>query len=271
MSFKPSEDEDDPKGSGPAQNDKVGYGKPPAEFRFKKGQSGNPAGRPRKSGGLKSPRSSRSGDQPARKYLLEEAYRPVLVREGERTIELPAIQAVFRAMGVSAMKGNRFAQRALAELVQAVEAEDTQARLDYFKSAVNYKCTWEERIEEARERGQPEPQPIPHPDDVFIDFRGDAKVCGPLTKEAKAEWDMFLARLDDLQVEISTSAAKFKRSRSPVAKAEALERWKLQQNLFDGINDNLPKRYRKWLEDRCWEEGASLPGQQRKHLWPNEE
>jgi hypothetical protein len=272
MSFEPSGDDDDPKGSAPAQNDKVGYGKPPAEFRFKKGQSGNPAGRPRKSGGFRSRGPNKSGDQPAKKYLLEEAYRPVLVREGERTIELPAIQAVFRAMGVSAMKGNRFAQRTLAELVQAVEAENRQAQLDHLQSAINYKCTWDERIEEARERGQPEPQPIPHPDDVFIDFTGgDAKVCGPLTKEAKAEWDMFLGHLDHLQIEISNTAAKFKRSRSETAKAEALHWWKLQQKIFDDLNDNLPKRYRKRLEDRCWEEGASLPGQQRKHLWPNEE
>jgi len=48
MSFEPSGDDDDPKGIAPAQNDKVGYGKPPAEFRFKKGQSGNPNGRWRK-------------------------------------------------------------------------------------------------------------------------------------------------------------------------------------------------------------------------------
>ena len=34
-------------------DDKIGYGRPPKHTRFKKGQSGNPGGRPRKSGTVK--------------------------------------------------------------------------------------------------------------------------------------------------------------------------------------------------------------------------
>jgi hypothetical protein len=45
--------------------------------------------------------------QPANRMLLEEAFRSNTVLEGERTIELPVIKAVFRSFGVSAMKGNR--------------------------------------------------------------------------------------------------------------------------------------------------------------------
>jgi hypothetical protein len=175
-------------------------------------------------------------------------------------------------MGVSAMKGNRFAQRTLAELVQAVEAEDRQSRLDHLKAAIDYKCTWEERIEKARSIGQPEPQPIPHPDDVFIDFiKGEAKVCGPLTKEAKEEWDRVLGHLDQLQADISGHAETFRKSRSKANRAHILDEWKFQQKLFDQLNDDLPKRYRRWLTDRCWDEGATLPGQQRKVRWPNED
>ena len=37
--------------------------------------------------------------RPTEEYLRLEAYRPVVIREGEKIIELPAIQAVFRAMG----------------------------------------------------------------------------------------------------------------------------------------------------------------------------
>ena len=34
-------------------DDKIGYGRPPKHTRFKKGQSGNPGGRPRKGGTVK--------------------------------------------------------------------------------------------------------------------------------------------------------------------------------------------------------------------------
>jgi len=271
MTFQSGEEEGVGGGKPNSEHSRVGYRSPPAEHRFKKGQSGNPRGRPRK------PKPS-ANDHPdhrtqlANKCLIQEAYRPVVIREGEKIIELPAIQAVFRAMGVSAMKGSRFAQRMLADLVQTVEAQAEQARLDSLRVAIDYKCTWEERIEQARNRGEPEPHPIPHPDDVFIDFiKGEARVCGPLTREAKVEWDTVLSHLDQLQADISKQAEAFRKSRSKAGKAESLERWKINQRLFDQLNDDLPKRYRKWLDDRYWGEGATLPGQQRKVHWPNED
>lgn len=248
----------------------VGYGKPPVEHRFKKGRSGNPLGRPRKSKLVKKHEPLSFGAQPANSYLIEEAYRPVLVREGERTIELPAIQAVFRAMGVAAMKGNRFAQRTMAELVQSIEAEDRKLRLDHLETMINYKCDWERAIERARELGQPEPQPIPHPDDIIINFKtGDAVVCGPMTKEDKVQWDKLLEHVDNLQEEISMFASEYAKARKPENKARMLDMWKFEQNLFDRLNDNLPKRYQRQLRDRCWKEGASRPGRQRKAKWPD--
>ena len=53
---------------------------------------------------------------------LKEAYRPVTVREGDKILTLPAIQAVLRSQ-VLAAKGNGPAQRALIEVIQAIERE----------------------------------------------------------------------------------------------------------------------------------------------------
>src|SRR5580704_1822923 len=96
----------------PADEHKVGYRKPPVHTRFRKGQSGNPGGRPR---GMTAGK--------ARALALKEAYRPVNVREGDKVITLPAIQAVLRSQVALAAKGNGPAQRALIEAIQAIERE----------------------------------------------------------------------------------------------------------------------------------------------------
>jgi hypothetical protein len=271
MTLQSSDNECEGEGKPSSVPANVGYGKPPKEHQFKKGQSGNPLGRPRKPKSKSSAPNS-FGGQPANQILLQEAYRPVLVREGDQTIELPAIQAVFRAMGVSAMKGNRFAQRAIAELVQSVETEDRKLQLEHLEAMITYKCEWEKAIERARELRLPEPQPIPHPDDVIIDFRsGEAKICGPMTKEDKAKWDRLFEYRDDLQSEVSHFAAAYRKYRNLERKARALEMWILEQKLYDRINDNFPARYRKDLKDRCWQPGSSRAGQQRRAKWPGDD
>ena len=52
---------------------------------------------------------------------LKELYRPVTVREGDKVITLPAIQAVLRSQVALAAKGNGPAQRALFETAYAIE------------------------------------------------------------------------------------------------------------------------------------------------------
>jgi hypothetical protein len=55
---------------------------------------------------------------------LKEVYRPVTVREGDKILTLPAIQAVLRSMVAVAAKGNGPAQRLLIEVIQAIEREN---------------------------------------------------------------------------------------------------------------------------------------------------
>ena len=237
----------------------VGYANPPAEHRFKKGHSGTPNGRPRGKKGQSA--LPPSGARAANDILLQEAYRTVTLREGDRVIELPAIQAVFRAMGVSAMKGNRFAQRTLTELVRTVEQEDQALRIENLDAMLTYKLAWEKEIARCQSLGLPDPAPIPHPDDIFLDFRnGDTNIRGPMTKEEKVDWDARLDRRKDAQDEVSLSSVKYKRAKDERDKAWWLDNWLFEQRIFDIINDRVPKHYQVKLENRSYLKEASQPG-----------
>jgi hypothetical protein len=104
----------------------VGYGKPPVRTRFRKGQSGKPGGRPR---GITAGR--------ARALALKEAYRMVTVKAGDKITRLPALQAILRGQIALAAKGNGPAQRAVIDVVQAIERQDAAQAAAETKAKAN--------------------------------------------------------------------------------------------------------------------------------------
>lgn len=71
----------------------VGYGKPPTHSQFKKGQSGNPAGRPKQRRNFKT-------------ILAEVLQEPVQIRQGERARTVPYTEALIRSMASRALQGD---------------------------------------------------------------------------------------------------------------------------------------------------------------------
>ena len=237
----------------------VGYGKPPAQHRFQKGRSGNPGGRPR--GAKNKTRRFDPAAKPTDSLILEEAYRPVTIREGDKVIELPAIQAAMRSLAISAMKGSRLSQRALAELVREVEERRANDHYSALENAFEYKQRWTEELERRRRLNIDEPAPVPHPDDIIIDMRtGHVRTEGPLDEREKKSWDERIARRSEAQAEVNGFAENYRRSRSPKRKAYWLEEWHFEQRIFDLINDSFPPRYKAKLANRSYREGASREG-----------
>ena len=178
----------------------VGYGKPPETTRFQPGQSGNPRGRP------KGAKNKRPGlhEERMKDIILDEAYRDIKVREGDRTVSIPMAQAIIRSMAVNAAKGQHRAQRLFSELLAQTETARRMLNDRWLEAAIEYKVEWEKELRRREAPGITDlPEPLPHPDHVKIDFQeGSANIVGPMTKEDKVQYDWVMGRRADFEEEM---------------------------------------------------------------------
>jgi hypothetical protein len=185
----------------------VGYGKPPKAFRFKPGTSGNPGGRPKGSGRAKADDAVVLDQMKA--LLLEEAYRPIQIRDGEKRVTVPVMQAVIRSLALNAAKGQPRSQRMLIDLIGAVEGGRRSDREKLFEAVIEYKDYWEQQIARARQTGVPEPTPLPHPDSLVVDaFAGSVFLRGPWNEEEKAICDRLIALREQTEKELQEARTK---------------------------------------------------------------
>jgi Family of unknown function (DUF5681) len=169
----------------------VGYGRPPIETRFQKGKSGNPRGRPK---GAKN-KQPRLNEERMKAILLEEAYRTITVRDGDKNVSVPMAQAIIRSLAVNAVKGQHRAQRLFSELLTMTERQNRALYDEWLDTAITYKVEWDKELARRASLGITGPEPLPHPDHVIIDLRnGTANIIGPATKEEKAEYDLWVGR-----------------------------------------------------------------------------
>lgn len=215
----------------------VGYGKPPTHTRFKPGQSGNPKGR------LKGSKNKHPGLQEERMkdIILEEAYRGITVRDGDRNVTMPMVQAVIRSMAVNAAKGQHRAQRLFAQLLASVESSRKLLYDEYLGTAMGYKVEWERELQRREALGITDlPPPLPHPDHIKIDMNtGTVQITGPMTKEEQAELEMWKEQAEELKDHVAVLREKLDRETDPEEIADIERHIRMGEDVIGTIEKAL--------------------------------
>lgn len=160
----------------------IGYGKPPAQYRFSKGQSGNPKGRPKKA--AKKPEPPRFRDGRLDSLLEEEAFRSLRLNENGKPVEMSAVQAIMRSLLLEGVKGNRLAKKYAFEMLRQEGQDALQRSIDHYAHFARKKAEGEATIARCRKERVPPPRLFPHPDDILLDeAKLEVHLLGPLSRD----------------------------------------------------------------------------------------
>ncbi len=198
-------------------NHKGGYKSPPPWERFRKGESGNPKGRPKGSGKKSMMTRKHSPALTELETMLSDLLgEEIFLTMGGTKVSATKKKALLLNLFKQAMAGNPAAMRELNRFTERVEAKEqamalaeaeaeqqaAKEKAERDEALYKYYTDLRKRQTEAWARAAAEEleepaEPWPHPEDILIDHvvrRG--RVRGPLDSDDLKDWE-FLRRLRD--------------------------------------------------------------------------
>ena len=178
----------------PPSTYKVGYGRPPAAGRFKKGSSGNPAGRPPKS---RPPLAKSAGE--VDRMIMGVANTLIEATIGGRKTKITTQQGLMKVLADRGLRGDRGAAIAFLNENNRAQARIDAQRLADIEAHQDFARRWREEKLWRAQQVPPRPEPAPHPDELVIDHdRNRILINGPQSDEEAKEWRVLRARLPGL-------------------------------------------------------------------------
>lgn len=231
---------------GPKGDYEVGYGKPPKSGQFRPGQSGNAPGRPRK---IKAAPVETPKYLPTEKLIRTVGGREHTLRVNGKLTRMTEREAVMQALFQTALKGGPLAQRTYLQMQLEEDRRLAVEQERRFNSWQEYQDKVKPLFDDARKNGEPEPDLLPHPDDIEFDYgERSVKILGPLDHEDAIRFEKW--RKD---AEVFFEMILFLDERSHGLPSDDRPVWGAASFLFATNIGLLPRRMRK-VRDELHEE-----------------